>query len=834
MHSGTRSLNNTPPPTRRASTGQLPRAPTNQTASRPAPLPAPSDTPPAQVPVKPTGTKAPMSRYLRLCIDAETHTPCVEFTGAAARLSDKLKSALLGRLNHLDDPLHGWPAATTLIDLFSQFGVQPALGLTLIQDEALWGQLCAAKSNAGRGAALIAALLRLGETGVAFQWLSACPLAAERRRVVRRLLKDESQPLQKLKASDVRELVEAVFDDMLKKGRDTDEALRPAIDALRRQWRSERQEAPSLGAIEAALASQGVLIRRDADGQARLILEAGTPAGPQLTDLLLAHIAQALGHDDTRARARDVLFEALREFGLDCGNGRSVCLASQSQIERFLNQYRALAPIQAVALVVLIRRACTLLFATGDAAAVESLIRASLWLRDPLIRTEPLYQAAALQAMVDHGWAGLWLKTQAYNPWTVSTTHFPMLLDRLGQVASPGAALRFVMDALAFLADLKTSSAMSNDGPHAATWEKWRDDLLDGLVHAVEGLIKRSAHWPSVAGETLAQWAWVTGAVMELVRTGDDGHQPDAVDLLIFGPCLAHFHVLGEPFALTLKLLGCQISLAQTSHLSLERMRDLFKRCPIEIQSVVLHWPVGRLWAGVLWHAIEAREVLHKRQLSPAVQLLVLQDLLDDRKLLPDGLADVLSGLLAQAGFDRLVAVLQTRPEMTPQARQTLSALCDQASDAANWRPGLPALLRWLQATASQASADDTRALFDLLAKGILRLRATRNASDKDLLDIGAQLQLNTTPAMAAFQLDVLIDRIANPQIAAQVLRGWILHRIHRLRQTNAPLSPAERRLLKTVLARYGKLLLELDNSTRRRSLQDEWTYWNQVRKGMK
>lgn len=51
------------------------------------------------------------------------------------------------------------------------------------------------------------------------------------------------------------------------------------------------------------------------------------------------------------------------------------------------------------------------------------------------------------------------------------------------------------------------------------------------------------------------------------------------------------------------------------------------------------------------------------------MQLLVLQDLLDDRKLLPDGLADVLSGLLAQAGFDRLVAVLQTRPEMTPQAR---------------------------------------------------------------------------------------------------------------------------------------------------------------------
>ena len=165
---------------------------------------------------------------------------------------------------------------------------------------------------------------------------------------------------------------------------------------------------------------------------------------------------------------------------------------------------------------------------------------------------------------------------------------------------------------------------------------------------------------------------------------------------------------------------------------------------------------------------------------------------------------------------------------------RTLSALCDQASDGANWRQGLPALLRWLLQTASQASAEDTRALFDILAKGILRLRATRNASDKDLLDIGAQLQLNTTPAMAAFQLDVLIGRIANPQIAAQVLRGWILHRIHRLRQTNAPLSPAERRLLKTVLARYGKLLLELDNSTWRRSLQDEWTYWNQVRKGMK
>src|SRR5690606_9880150 len=138
---------------------------------------------------------------------------------------------------------------------------------------------------------------------------------------------------------------------------------------------------------------------------------------------------------------------------------------------------------------------------------------------------------------------------------------------------------------------------------------------------------------------------------------------------------------------------------------------DLFKRCPIEIQSVVLHWPVGRLWAGVLWRAIKAREVLHKGLLSPAVQLLVLQDLLDDRKLLPGGLAGVLSGLLAQSGFDRLVAVLRTRPEMTPQSWQTLLTLCDQAPDAANWRPGLPALLRWLQETAPQASADDTRQL---------------------------------------------------------------------------------------------------------------------------
>jgi hypothetical protein len=200
MHSRTRPPNPKPPLTRRASTGQLPQTRTSQASSPTERLPASSDTPPARVPVKPTGTKAPKSQYLRLRIDAETHAPCVAFTGAAARLSDRLKAALLGRLDHLDDPLHGWPAATALIELFSQFGVPPALGLALIQDEALWSQLCAAKSNASRGAALVAALLRLGETALASQWLGACPGAKDRRLVVRRLLRDESQPFQTLKA----------------------------------------------------------------------------------------------------------------------------------------------------------------------------------------------------------------------------------------------------------------------------------------------------------------------------------------------------------------------------------------------------------------------------------------------------------------------------------------------------------------------------------------------------------------------------------------------------------------------------------------------------------
>jgi hypothetical protein len=109
-----------------------------------------------------------------------------------------------------------------------------------------------------------------------------------------------------------------------------------------------------------------------------------------------------------------------------------------------------------------------------------------------------------------------------------------------------------------------------------------------------------------------------------------------------------------------------------------------------------------------------------------------------------------------------------------------------------------------------------------------------RSACDKDLLDMGAQLQLSTTPAMATLQVDTLIAHIANPSVAAPVLRGWILHRIRRLQQAGAPLSAAEHRLLKTVLARYRQLLLELDNSAQQRGLQDEWTYWDRMRKDMK
>ncbi len=825
------------PRTRRASTGQ-PLAPKPKTDSPSAPLAASTGPPPTQLPVKPTAPQAvARSRHLRLGIDATTGEPCVGFTGQAAHLNEKLKSALLARLKRLDEPLQGWPAANALIGLFIQFGVQPALGVALIEDEALWGRLCTAKADAARGATVAAALLRLGETGVAFQWLSARPRAADRRRVVRRLIKDEGQALLTLKANDLRNLFEAVFDDMLKHGLDSDEALRPAIEALRRSWRSERQDARSLAAVEAELVAQGVRIHLDPQGRLRLVLQEGTRAGPALTEAVLAYIAQALAHEDSRAQGLDALFEALRGLGLDCGDGRSVPLVTQARIAQFQRQCRSLAPEQTVALSVFIRRACTLLFATGEATAVESLIRASLWLKDPLIRTDPLYQAAARQAMVDQGWAGLWLMTQAYNPWKLSTTLFPVLLERLRQVASPGAALHFISDTLQFLADLGKSADLAHDGPHTATWREWRDDLMEGLIHAIGGLIKRSAQWPSDEGAALAQWAWVAGAAMALVHAAHEGLRPEAEDLLRFGPCLTHFQAQGKPLArpiaLTLKLLGCDVSPAKTAYLTLERMRDLFRRCPIEIQSVVLHWPVGRLWAGALWRAIEAREVLHPGLLNPAVRLLVLQDLLNDRKLLPLGLGATLSALLPQAGFDRLVAVLQTRPEMTPQARQTLLAVCDRTPDAAHWRPGLPALLRWLQETADRSSAEGSRQLFEFLAEGIVRLRATRGASDKDLLDIGAQLQLSATPAMAALQLDTLIASIQNPQITAPVLRGWIWHCV-RHRQTVAPLSPADIRVLKSVLACYRRLLSELDHGKRRMQWENEWSYLDQMRRGMK
>ena len=811
-------------------------------AQQPAVTLAPiaSRKPVSRPPVKPTAPRTAWSRHLRTGIDTVTGTPRIEFISTAAHaLNERVKTALLKRLHQPEKPLAGWPAANALIDLCSQHSLPPALCLTLIADKTLWETLCRAKPNGSRArAAVVAALLRLGDAGLAAQVLGACPAGRDRRLVVRRLLKDPSQPLNGPRSPEWRSLIDASFDDLLGKENGQYEDLRPAIVEWRRQWACKHQEVGPLLGLQAELRQMGFCIDVGLAGLVTVTLEEGIEATPALLNLLLSYVSAGLMNEATADLTVDVLFKGLQAFGLCCGDGQSVYLAEATQFMPFKQQCLIMRSERLVALTAFVRQACVLLLGTDLAAAIESLLRASLWLQDPMIRTDPGYQKALLQAVAVHGCAGLWLKTQHYQPKDVSTTLLPTLLDCLKAIESPRAALRFVRDVLAFLKHIGQSIGMEADGPQRIGWIEVRDDWLDRVLHGLARLVKRSAKWPTPEGEALAQWAWLTAAVLELTRRGDDDRHPGVpppAERLYFSPCLAHFQLKGEPFSLSLELLGSEASLLHTFHPSLDKMRALFALCPIKILSCVLHWPVPSLWTPQwMSRPISADEVLIDERLGPDVQLTVLRDLLERGLLRPEKLAPALSRLAAAKGFHALIALCRTHPELDGVAFGTLIDMGHPGNAAANWRPGLPVVLAWLQDNADPTSETHARAVFTALVLGIRRLRHTPQANDQDLRDVGAGLCLSPQSSVLKVQLDTLVNQFNDPAIVVPLLQGWIRQRVTRLVSGALAQSPSERALLKTVLDRYRKLLNLLHDLEQRVPLLDELAYFDGHRKMMK
>ncbi|NIU61380.1 MAG: hypothetical protein GWN66_07710 [Pseudomonas stutzeri] len=167
-------------------------------------------------------------------------------------------------------------------------------------------------------------------------------------------------------------------------------------------------------------------------------------------------------------------------------------------------------------------------------------------------------------------------------------------------------------------------------------------------------------------------------------------------------------------------------------------------------------------------------------------------------------------------------------------AFSTLLDMGHPGNAAANWRPGMPAVLAWLQDAADPTSEVDARALSIALALVIRRLRHTPQANDQDLRDMGAGLSLSQHPAVLKVQLDTLTNQLNDPGIVVPLLQGWIRQRITRLVSGALAQSPTERALLKTVLDRYRKVLNQLHDPEQRGLLLNEWTYFNGHKRMMK
>lgn len=540
-------------------------------------------------------------------------------------------------------------AAQALLNAFDDLNMPSDVGHRLMTSDSLWTALLQAQGPGAPDregamerrqlfAHLVVALLTQGEQAMALQLLNHCPHDADRRVVLKHLLQwpDPSGcPLALVNKPVVISAIDTLLGQTLDwknhRGRYPYRRLKDRVDALRVLWHPPQDTRT----VRHQLVEHGWRITMDnTSGERRLRpLSRSSTLNPRALDLLVSYCQLQARHALRGPAAFGVLWDALRQWGVDLGDG-STLEPGNGGAKSVQAQLDALDSTARKALADFVRRACAALFATGHEPGLLGLIRLSLLLEDNHLSTHAEFCQGAAAAVKRHGLAGLWILSQSPTP--KNTLDIVLSLKEwLPGIESPRAALRFIQDVMAFLARLQAN--WTGEAWQTA-WPSARAHLLLGMLGTFTPLVERQASADDPHGVRLAQWVWVTGATLNLLspglfdrpaqeRLGALQANGQRLDNKEFAVCLNHLICLDGLFHGTLGQL-CDPTLLNQGDRDPEKASDqikrLFLQCPTDIRHAVLRLPLAAIWP-FLPPSLPIKGFLEKLQALPdqAIDLLL-------------------------------------------------------------------------------------------------------------------------------------------------------------------------------------------------------------------
>ncbi len=708
-----------------------------------------------------------------------------------------------------------------LLSVLRLLNVPSDKGLQLVNNEALWKAFLdahpapvfeydttegfAAQAPRFKGpinrkvcAALMAALLELGLPRIARQLLDGCPKDADQRVVLKRLLNMPQPPGGPLVRLNQPDLI-TDFDERLRRmlawtnrqGERPYRRLRDPIDAVRMQWHPPQDR----NDIKHLLAARGWRIAVDTVTGAKSLRATKRHATltPFVIDLLVAYFKLTPPTPASGAAAFGVLWDALRQWGVDLGDG-SVLLGDDSVLEpgkaagakTVQAQIDALGPTGREALADLVRRSCAALFATGHEAGLRGLIGLSLLLKDPTLSTHADFRQGAAAAVKRHGLAGLWFLSQSPTP--KNTLGLVLSLKEwLPDIESPRAALRFIQDVMAFLARLHGHRTRSGEA-WQDTWPVARSHLLLGMLNAFTRLIERGAQADDPDRVRLAQWVWVTGATLNLLSPGlfdkpaveslgvlqANGQRLDSTALEL-APCLNLLDRLDGLFHHTLMQL-CSPAVLELPEPMLRdkevQIKSLFLECPTDIRHAVLRLPLAAIWP-FLPPSLTIKGFLEELQALPDQAIDLLLQLKERDDIPPNKWEWAMIHWLHEPAF---VIVTNARPADVTMAQWvigTLNLLRDRLL-VKRQPAGLPHLLGCFRRVTQAATAPQRQAYWINWADFTIRFIQANQGERNACFLIGTYLPLGPSPLAASEQIRAIAQALGQPAAMTYLLMAWL------------------------------------------------------------
>lgn len=692
-------------------------------------------------------------------------------------------------------------AAQALLNAFDDLNMPSDVSHRLMTSDSLWTALLQAQGPGAPDregamerrqlfAHLVVALLTQGEQAMALQLLNHCPHDADRRVVLKHLLQwpDPSGcPLALVNKPVVISAIDTLLGQTLDwknhRGRYPYRRLKDRVDALRVLWHPPQDTRT----VRHQLVEHGWRITMDnTSGERRLRpLSRSSTLNPRALDLLVSYCQLQARHALRGPAAFGVLWDALRQWGVDLGDG-STLEPGNGGVKAVQAQLDALDSTAREALADFVRRACAALFATGHEPGLLGLIRLSLLLEDNHLSTHAEFCQGAAAAVKRHGLAGLWILSQSPTP--KNTLDIVLSLKEwLPGIESPRAALRCIQDVMAFLARLHGHRTRSGEA-WQDTWPVARSHLLPGMLNAFTRLIERGAQTDDPDWVRLAQWVWVTGATLNLLSPGlfdkpaveslgvlqANGQRLDSTALEL-APCLNLLDRLDGLFHHTLMQL-CSPAVLELPEPMLRdkevQIKSLFLECPTDIRHAVLRLPLAAIWP-FLPPSLTIKGFLEDLQALPDQAIDLLLQLKERDDIPPNKWEWAMIHWLHEPAFVRVTNARPADVTMAQWVIGTLNLLRDRLL-VKRQPAGLPHLLGCFRRVTQAATAPQRQAYWINWADFTIRFIQANQGERNACFLIGTYLPLGPSPLAASEQIRAIAQALGQPAAMTYLLMAWL------------------------------------------------------------